>query len=314
MRLSSESRAQRQGTVVAYANAIINLLLSIGKGVVGALAGSDALIADAVHSAADLVGSLAVIIGLRIARKPPDEDHPYGHGKAELIAATIVGGFLVAAAVEVGYSSGKSLFYPPKHPDLMAAYAAGAAILVKEFLYHFNIRLGRKLNSKSLIASAYDHRSDVYSSFAALIGIVLSIIGAREHILWLRYMDAIAGLFVALLVLKMAISIAWDALQSLMDRVVLEEADITPYRNTAQSVTGVECIDEIRVRDHGQYVIVDIEIGVDADITVAAGHDIAAEVRSELRRQFNRIQDVFVHVNPYYNDELESQTGKGDEA
>lgn len=301
--LSTLTRDERSGTRVAYANAVVNILLAVGKGVVGILAGSEALVADAVHSAADLIGSLAVIIGLRIARKPPDEDHPYGHGKAELIASTIVAGFLVAAAVEVGYTSATSLFHSPTRPESIAAYAALAAMIVKELLYHFNIRLGRRLKSKSLIASAYDHRSDVYSSLAAFIGIGLSLLGHHLHIRWLLYMDSVAGIFVAVLVLRMAIEIAKDSLQSLMDRVVLEEQDLLPYRRAAEAVEGVRSIDEIRVRDHGQYVVVDLEIGVDAHITVAEGHDIAAAVRSQMRQQFDGILDVFVHVNPYYGEE-----------
>lgn len=296
--MDSQTGVQRRGTRVAYANAVINIVLAVVKGVVGTIAGSQALIADAVHSGADLVGSLAVIIGLRIARKPPDEDHPYGHGKAELIAATIVAGLLVAAAIEVGTSSVTSFFRRPAAPQMVAAYVALAAMIIKEFLFRYNYRLGKRLSSKSLLAQAYDHRSDVYSSLAAFVGIVLSVLGQRTHRPWLLHMDAVAGLFVALLVLKMAIDIARDSLQSLMDRVVLEEENIAPYLEAVRQVEGVRDIDEIRVRDHGQYVIVDIEIAVDGHITVAAGHDIAAEVRRVLRRDFERIQDVFVHVNP----------------
>lgn len=298
----TQANVQRQGNRVAYANAVFNIILACGKGFVGVLAGSDALIADAVHSAADLIGSLAVIIGLRIARKPPDEDHPYGHGKAELIAATVVAGLLVAAGVEVGFSSATSFFKTPTKPEMVAAYVALVAMVIKEILFRVNYRLGKRLRSKSLMASAYDHRSDVYSSLAAFVGISLSVLGSYLHIEWLRYMDAAAGVFVALLVLKMAVNIAKDSLQSLMDRVVLEEENIAPYVKAAERVAGVRRIDEIRVRDHGQYVIIDIEIGVDGNITVASGHDIAADVRGVLRTEFTRIQDVFVHVNPYDED------------
>jgi cation diffusion facilitator family transporter len=291
--------AEDRGTRAAYTNAVLNVLLAAVKGVVGVLASSNALIADAVHSASDVAGSVAVIIGLRIARKPPDEDHPYGHGKAELLAATMVAGLLVAAAIEVGISSVHSFLHAPTIPELVAAYVAFAAMIVKEFLFRYNYRLGRLLSSKSLMAQAYDHRSDVYSSLAALIGIVLSILGNRLHQHWLMRMDAAAGLFVAVLVLKMAFEIAKDSLQSLMDRVVVEEENLAPYRAQVEGIHGVCSIDELRVRDHGQYVIVDIEIGVDGDITVLAGHDIAAEVRRVLRNRFVRVQDVFVHVNPY---------------
>ncbi|WP_067619572.1 cation diffusion facilitator family transporter [Alicyclobacillus acidiphilus] len=297
--MADAANAASRGTRAAYTNAVLNVLLAAAKGIVGVIASSDALIADAVHSASDLAGSVAVIIGLRIASKPPDEDHPYGHGKAELLAATIVAGLLVAASIEVGISSVTSFFHPPKTPDMVAAYVALIAIVVKEFLFRYNYRLGKQMMSKSLMAQAYDHRSDVYSSLAALVGILLSIVGRRLGVHWLMYMDAAAGTFVALLVLKMAIDIAKDALRPLMDRVVLEEENLAPYRQQVEQIEGVCAIDELRVRDHGQYVIVDIEISVDSRITVAEGHDIAAEVRQVLRSQFERVQDVFVHVNPY---------------
>lgn len=303
--VGSRLNTGKQGKKIAYLNAAMNIILAVGKGFVGVIGHSDALIADAVHSAADLIGSLAVIVGLRIAEKPPDEDHPYGHGKAELIASIIVAGFLVAASVEVGYSSAVSIVHKPTTPQVIAAYAAFGAIVIKEILYRFNMRIGKRLSSKSLVASAYDHRSDVYSSLAALIGISLAIIGDHYHVFWLRYMDGVAGVFVAMLVFKIAIDIARDSLNSLMDRVVLEEENLSPYRELAEQVEGVRRVDGIRVRDHGQYVIVDLEIGVDANITVAAGHDIAAEVRSVMREQMARIQDVFVHVNPYYGESRE---------
>lgn len=285
--------------MISYLNAILNVLLAVAKGVVGVLAHSEALIADAVHSASDLVGSVAVIVGLRIARKPPDEDHPYGHGKAELIASICVSVLLIAASIEVFYSSTVSFLHSPRAPEWIAAVMAFVAVVVKEVLYRYNVKLGKRLRSKSLLAQASDHRADVYSSLAALIGIVLAVVGERLGIRWLMYTDAAAGVFVAALVLKMAIEIAKDALEILMDRVVLSEEALQPYCREVMHVQGVRAIDEIRVRDHGQYVIVDIEIAVDANITVLAGHDIAAAVRDRLREKFDRVQDVFVHVNPY---------------
>lgn len=290
----------RQANFAAWTNAIMNVILAVGKGVVGVIAGSQALIADAVHSAADVVGSIAVLIGLRIARKPPDDDHPYGHGKAELIAASIVSGFLIAAGFEVAYGSIKSLFVAPVIPEIMAAYTAFIAMVIKEILYRYNYRLGRKMNSQSLVASAYDHRSDVFSSLAALIGIILSLFGAREHITWLLHMDGIAGAFVAVLVFKMAFEIAKDSLRPLMDRVLLAEKDRIPYFELIQDVEGVQRIDDLRVRDHGQYVIVDVKICVNADLSVEDGHQIAAQVKHSLRQNAERVHDVFVHVNPFY--------------
>lgn len=288
---------------IAWMNTVMNFVLALGKGIIGVVFGSQALVADAVHSAADVVGSLAVVIGLRIARKPPDEDHPYGHGKAEVIAASIVAGFLLAAGIQVGYESTKSLFFKPVVPSLIAAIAAFVAIVWKELLFRYNYRLGKRLNSKGLLASAYDHRSDVFSSLAALLGILLSILGHHLHIRLLLRMDAIAGILVAILVLKIAVHIAQDSLQTLMDRVVLDNADIAPYNKFISHVSGVLGIDDLRVRDHGQYVIIDVKICVDGQITVEAGHDIAREVKRQMMESFPRVHDVFVHINPFRGDE-----------
>ena len=207
---------------------MLNVLLALAKGVIGVMAHSEALIADAVHSASDLIGSVAVIVGLRIARKPPDEDHPYGHGKAELIASICVSVLLIAASIEVFYSSIASFFHSPRAPEWMAALMAFIAIVVKEALYRYNASLGKRLQSKSLLAQASDHRADVYSSLAALLGIVLAVVGERMNVEWLMYTDAAAGIFVAGLVLKMAFEIAKEALEILMDRVVLGEEALAP--------------------------------------------------------------------------------------
>ncbi len=305
--MSGYKNSEYELKFAAWCNAIINTILTGGKGIVGVAAGSQALLADAIHSAADVAGSLAVIIGLRIAKIPPDVDHPYGHGRAEVIAASIVAGFLVAAGLNVMVNSVKSLLHPAVSPHTVAAFAAFVAVVIKEFLYHYNFQLGTRLHSKSMIATAYDHRSDVFSSFAALVGIGLSIWGHRVHLRWLMHMDAVAGFFVALLILKMAYGIAQDSLQTLMDRVILSEAELASYQKVILDVAGVRHVDGIRVRDHGQYVVADVEICVDAKITVDEGHGIAAEVRKSMIDKFQRVQDVFVHVNPYYGEYRENQ-------
>jgi cation diffusion facilitator family transporter len=306
-------RIQRQLQIAAWSGLAVNLVLTLTKAVIGLTADSRALLADAVHSGADVFGSLAVMVGLRVARKPPDEDHPYGHGKAELLSSAVVAAVLVLAALQVGYASVKSLFEHPQPPSSSAAYMAAVAMVVKELLYQYFHRLGRRLHSKSLLASAVDHRSDVFASLAALVGILLSLAGGRWHIAWLFYMDGVAGAFVAMLVLKMGYDLARDAAQPLMDRV-LEDDDVNPYQQCIRSVPGVRRIDELRVRDHGQYVIVDVKIGVDADITVEQGHAIAADVKQALLTEFPRVLDVMVHVNPYYPEECTNTASRKDEA
>jgi cation diffusion facilitator family transporter len=301
----NEEEESRQVARGAWSSLLVNAVLTVGKGGIGLMTGSRALFADAVHSAADLVGSLAVMIGLQVARKPPDADHPYGHGKAELISSGIVAGLLVAAALDVGFNSIRSLWQPPSEPHWSAAAAAFVAIVMKEIMYIYNYRLGKRLNSRSLVASAMDHRSDVYSSIAALIGIGLALLGKALGVNWLLKMDGVAGAFVAALVLKIGFEISRDAVQLLMDRVILDDAYITEYEQAILAVPGTEHIDELRVRDHGRYLIADVQISVDGTLTVTAGHDIAVQVKQALMQQFPRVQDVFVHVNPFYPEECE---------
>lgn len=290
--------SDNRGSTAAWINLVANVVLMVGKGVIGIWGGSRALVADAIHSAADLVGSVAVMIGLRVAQRPPDEDHPYGHGKAELISSAAVSVLLVGAALQVGVSGIKALFAPPGRPDVLAAYAAAAAIVVKEILYRYNARLGKRLNSRSLMASAMDHRSDVLSSAAALLGICVSLFGNHFKIDWMRYGDAASSALVAVLILKLGIEIAAEATQILMDRT--EPQQLRPYYEFVDNIAGVIRIDELRARDHGQYVIVDVEISVDANMTVAEGHEIATDVKNRMIEEFPRVADVLVHVNPYY--------------
>ncbi len=299
--LDFQGQGQRRGRLAAWISLIANIVLMIGKGAIGIWGGSRALVADAIHSAADLVGSIAVMIGLRVAQRPPDADHPYGHGKAELISSAAVSVLLIAAAVEVGVGGIRALFVPAEQPDVLAAFAAGAAILIKEVLYRYNARLGKRLNSRSLMASAMDHRSDVVSSAAALIGICVSIAGRHFHIHWMLYGDPASSALVAVLILKLGIEIAAEATQILMDRT--EPKELQPYYQFLEKIYGVKRIDDLRARDHGQYVIVDVEISVDADMTVAQGHDIATEVKDRMIREFPRVAEVLVHVNPYFRNQ-----------
>ncbi|RIV28693.1 cation transporter [Alicyclobacillaceae bacterium I2511] len=290
-------KADRQARRGGWWSLAINVGLTVSKIAVGLTAESPALFADGVHSAADVVGSVAVMVGLWIGRKPADADHPYGHGKAELLSSGIVAGVLLAAGVEIAVEAVRSFWGRPVAPGLAAAWTAVGAILVKEWLYHYNYRLGRRLHSRSLLASAADHRSDVLSSSAALIGILLSILGASWHIGWMLYMDSVASAAVAVLVVKMGYEIAVDAVHVLMDRV-MEGDEILPYRDQIAAVAGVRRIDVLRVRDHGQYVIIDVEISVLGDLSVSAGHVIATRVKEELMQQFPMVRDVWVHVNP----------------
>lgn len=296
---NAEERAAR---TAAWLGAVVNVLLTVGKGGIGWWTGSRALVADAVHSAADVVSSAAVIIGLRIAAKPPDQDHPYGHGKAEMISSILVGLLLMGAGIDVGVGGVRGLWSPQSQPHVAAAVAALVGIIVKEALFRYSYTLGTRLRSRSLLASAYDHRSDVLSSAAALAGIVLALVGRRVHVWWLLYSDPLAAILVSLLILRMAVEIVRDASRTLMD-TALDDQAVEGFTRFVEEVPGVVRVDGLRVRDHGRYLIIDVKIGVRAEISVAEGHEIAAQVKRRTMEAYPNVLDVFVHVNPYFEQE-----------
>jgi len=296
----SEKDRFKQAEFAARLGIIVNIALAILKGIVGVAANSKALIADAIHSASDVVGSFAVYIGLKAAKEPPDEEHPYGHGKAESIAAIIVSILLFIVGFELVISSIKSFFSEAEPTKPFALIVIVISIVVKEALFRYKFHLGTKLGSKALIVNAYEHRSDVYSSVAALVGVGASIIGTKTGMGWLEYGDPVASLFVSILVLKMAYNLGKESIHSTLDHVLSEE-DVKPLKEIVLANKDVLRINSIYGREHGYYVIVDLKISVDPNITVEQGHAIGKRVKSQLLLQSN-VHDVFVHINPMGKD------------
>lgn len=283
----------------AWLGIAANLLLAMGKFAAGLIADSRALIADAVNSASDVVGSVAVLIGLRSAERPPDREHPYGHGKAESVASIIVSVLLFLAGFEIARSSFTALFRPIEAPGALAVYTAIASIAIKEALFRYQRNLGKRINSPSLVANAWDHRSDVLATAAALAGIGGALLSKPLGFAWLIYLDPVAGILVSLLVLRVAYHMMRGAIQSTLDRVLPPE-EIAPFVRTVESVPGVLHIDDFRAREHGHYLIVDVKVGVDPHITVEQGHLIGKQVKLALLNRHEQIRDVFVHINPFH--------------
>ncbi|WP_079509875.1 cation diffusion facilitator family transporter [Mesobacillus jeotgali] len=295
----------KKAEFAAMVGVVGNIVLAALKWGIGIYANSKALVADAVHSASDVAGSLAVYIGLRAAKAPPDADHPYGHGKAESIAAIIVAVLLMLVGVEIGRSSIESFFKPIEAPKSIAIVAVVVSIVVKEGMFRYKYRLGKQLKSDALIVNAYEHRSDVYSSIAALIGISAAVIGGKLGIGWLVYADPVTGLLVALLVIWMAWKLGKESIHNALDHVLHDE-DTEEFRAVVQSIPEVKKLDELHAREHGHYVIIDIKLSVDPHITVEEGHRIGKSVKRKLMENKN-VQNVMVHINPY------SQNGDTDE-
>ncbi len=283
----------------AWVGIVGNVVLAVIKGVVGMAANSKALIADAAHSASDVAGSFAVLVGLKAAKRPPDKDHPYGHGKAESIAAIIVSVLLLLVGIEIGTTSVKAIYAGVESPPAWyALIAILLSIVVKEAMFQYKYRLGKKLSSQALIANAWEHRSDVYSSAAALAGVGGAMIGKYWDTPVLYYLDPLAGLFVAALIIRMGYRLVKESIHNTLDHVLHQE-DAEELLETVQRVKGVITVDDLRAREHGHYVIVDVKISVNPRITVMEGHDIAKSVKYQLMQRFSHVSDVFIHVNPY---------------
>lgn len=276
-----------------------NLALAIGKGIAGAVFASHALVADALHSLGDAAGSFAVVFGVRVAERPPDRQHRYGHAKAESLAGLAVAVLLILAGLAIGGEAVVALFAPRREaPDWAAAYAAAGALVVKEGLYQWNARLGRRLRSPALLANAADHRSDEWTSVAAVAG----VLGAR---LGLPLADPLAALLVAALVLFYAVQLAGENVDELLDR----EADSPTralVRETALSVQGVRQVQRLRTRRSGPFVHVDMEIGVDGHLSLVEADRLAHAVMHAVEN-LDVVQDVVVHVNPIHTPKPESQ-------
>ncbi len=295
MKVENDKRHQ-QVQFAAWVGIIGNIVLAIVKGIIGWLANSKALLADAANSASDVVGSVAVLIGIRAAESPPDKDHPYGHGKAESIVSIIVSVLLFFVGFEIARSAINSFYEPIEVPNVIAIYAVIFSIVVKELLFRYKYRLGKKYRSEALITDAWHHRSDVFSSFAALLGIGAAIVGDHIGIQWLAYADPIAGLFVSILIFKMTWDLGKQSIHNALDHVLHDE-DTVEMRKTVLDVAGVLKIDEFLAREHGHYVIIDLKIAVDPTITVKQGHAIGKSVKEQLVK-INHVHDVRVHINP----------------
>jgi cation diffusion facilitator family transporter len=279
---------------------VVNLILAVIKGIGGILGNSRALLADAVHSASDVLSSIAVLVGIRAAQKPPDSEHPYGHGKAENIATLIVAILLAVVGLEILMDAISVIWSETEsNTSMLALYIVLFSILVKEALFQYKNRLGKKINSPAIIADAWHHRSDAISSLIAFIGIGLSIWGANSEIPFLAYLDPIASAIIAVIIMWMGFSLGKEAVKISLE-IVLDEEDTKKFLDTINKIEGVKKIDALHARSHGSYVIIDAKISVDSDITVDEGHTIAVNVKEKLMKQHEGVQDVHVHVNPYH--------------
>jgi len=281
----------KEGEKGAWIGILGNLALFVVKILAGVFGRSHAMIADAFHTASDALTSLAVFAGFKIAQKPADREHPFGHGRAESIAAKIVSIILIIAGLKIVYDSAKVLVSGNiPTPGSIALLVACLSILVKEVSYRRVIFLSGKINSSSLRADAYHHRSDVFSSVAALIGIT----GAR---LGWTFMDPLAGIVVAALILKIGFESFHAAYDELMDAAPPEELK-KKIEDTVGSCEGVKQVKKVMVRKSGIELFLEVTIGVDGEKTVREGHYVTMKVRRTVFKAMPNVRDILVRVEP----------------
>ncbi len=283
----------RTGMRVSLISLSVNLALAVIKAGVGLTVQSSALIADAVHSASDALSTLVVLAGLHLGRRPPDPHHPYGHGKAEALATTFLSLSLGATALWLLRGASIRVFAGLTiTPGPIAVAAAMVSIAAKEILFHYTRSAGRRTRNDLLLADAWHHRSDALSSVAALIGIV----GANQG--WF-ILDPIAAIAVSLLVLNTSWRILRSAIDVLMDRRPDEYSEeVHRVEEAASAIPQIEHVDKVRMRQYGGELVIDLEISVDATLTLRSAHDIAYQLRSEIENA-PHVLEAFVHVNPH---------------
>jgi cation diffusion facilitator family transporter len=274
---------------VTILGAVANVILVVIKGAIGLVAGSSALVADAVHSLSDLASDIVALFGLRAAAKPPDEDHPYGHGRFETLAAIVLAVILLGVAVGIAWDAW-GRFDAPTEPATMAVWAAALGIVVKEALYHVTVRVGRRHNSPLVLANAWHHRSDALSSVAVLAGIA----GAR---MGFPILDPVAAVVVAALIAKMAMEILRAAVHEITD-ATLQRGMLEELSAGIGGLPGVVNLHELRARRMGSRVLVDLHVEVDGSTTVSDGHQVAERVRQFVFESSREVSDVLVHVDP----------------
>lgn len=286
---------------IAWISVISNIILTLGKMIIGWYGHSDAVFADGIHSAADVFASVIVLLVIKIANKPADKEHPYGHGKAEVIVSGIVGILLFLVSIYLVFEGITGFFKEVESPSLLAMWVAVFSYVAKVVLYRSSMNVAKQNNSKAIEAIAFDHKADIVASLAAAIGVLLSIIGERFSIHLLQYGDKVASIFVAYLIFKIAKEMLTEAFDILLERNINNET-IQEYIAIINEFPDVRRIDRIRARELGHYILVDLRISIDHFKTIKEGHDLARSIKVKLMEQHDNIEEVLIHLNPYFPD------------
>ncbi len=290
----SEDEFQRVANKVSFVTIIGNILLSVMKLIAGFVAHSNAMISDAIHSASDVFSTFVVIIGIKLASKKADKEHPYGHERLECVAAIVLSMVLFITGFGIGTAALKNITSGDYNnivvPGILALVAAIVSIVSKEAMYWYTRYNAKRIDSSALMADAWHHRSDAFSSIGALIGIA----GAR---LGFPIMDSIASLIIFVFIIKAAYDIFKDAIDKMVDHAC-DDDTVNQIRECVMKHEDVLGIDMLQTRIFGNKIYVDLEIATDGSYTLSKAHTIAESVHDDIEKSFPKVKHIMVHVNP----------------
>jgi cation diffusion facilitator family transporter len=282
----SKLKLGERGAIISI---IAYILLSILKLVIGYMSNSAALKADGLNNTTDIIASIAVLIGLKLARRPPDKDHGYGHWKSETIASMVASFIMVVVGLQVIIEAITSMFERNNQsPDILAAYVGVFSAIVMYFVYRYNKKLAQKINSKAVMAAAKDNISDAWVS----IGTAVGIFGSQFNLPWL---DTLTALIVGVLICKTALDIFRESSHELSDG--FDDEKLQLYMDVMTRIEGVKGVKEIKGRNYGNNEVLDVIILVNSTLNINEAHDIATNVERLMERDYG-VYDVHVHVEP----------------
>ena len=287
----NEKKIVRQITSVGIAGNIVLVVFKLYAGITGK---SDAMVSDAIHSLSDVFATFVAFIGVRISKKAPDSDHPYGHDRFECLASMLLGLILLCTGIMIGVSGVSSIiskeYILSSAPSIIALVAAIVSIITKESMFWYTRYYAKKLNSSAFMADAWHHRSDALSSVGSLIGIA----GAR---MGLQILDPMASVIICLFILKVGFGIMKDAVNKMLDTSCGEDWD-SAMRDFILSQPGVISVDLLQSRKFGDKIYLDAEISVDGSLTLSQAHQIAEQVHDVVEHKYPEIKHIMIHENP----------------
>ncbi|MFM8900788.1 MAG: cation diffusion facilitator family transporter [Burkholderiales bacterium] len=297
---STHSPAQRAVAAArcTWVSVGVNLVLSAVQIAVGVWSKSQGLVADGLHTLSDLVADFVVLLANRHSQKEADQDHPYGHQRFETAASLVLGVLLLVVGVGMLWAAVGKLESPSTVATvhISALWVAAGALVCKELLFRYMLRVAKSVKSSMLVANAWHARSDAASSLVVGVGIVGNLMGYP-------LLDPIAALIVGFMVAKMGWSFGWDALHDLMDRAV-DEVEVAAIQRTLLETPGVAGVHDVRTRKMGDLIVVDAHLEVDAQLSVEAGHDIAVAARTRVMQR-HRVLNLMTHIDPWHKPDLD---------